>query len=632
MSLEFIQYKDYVKELNIGKKLPNAVYIHETALDSIPISLAKHLAQNILDLKLENDNWNIIKFFKRDHKVALLYYPGFDTYAYPSLNHSYIIDLDTRKYRKSDYSKSDNPPILHRKETFVQDSYPLIETFKEITSEGESIDLYVNTKRIGFKNNWEKLIKSKGYYLDDKGRLHALDSKPIIHSNTSFDGTVKRHKTAIDRNHLSQPMQALARHHYLNGDFNVLDYGCGKGDDVRELEAHGVNVIGWDPVHRPETNRTNQDIVNIGFVINVIEDKQERTDTLKKAWSYADKLLVVAVMIAGESKINEFTPYKDGVITSIHTFQKYYSQGEIRYYIESALDDNAIPIGQGIFFIFKDKINEQLFLSDRQRIKRDWNQITQRLISIKPKVIHKTIIERNIELFTDYWNTTLELGRIPANDEFEFSDQIRRITGSHKKTHLSLIKYFGDNIFFDAQQKRKEDLLVYFALGLFEKRRPQTKMPESLKRDIKVFFNSITSAHDLAKTMLFSVGNPQTINDACVDAFKLINCGLLEESHSYTFHKKYLSDIPAILRIYVGCAIQIYGDIDDMHLIKTHIRSSKVSLMRYDDWEKNEPLLLERIKIKLRDLDIEFYDYGEKYNPTPLINKNNFLNKVQSFK
>ena len=56
-------------------------------------------------------------------------------------------------------------------------------------------------------------------------------------------------------------------------------------------------------------------------------------------------------------------------------------------------------------------------------------------------------------------------------------------------------------------------------------------------------------------------------------------------------------------------------------LIKAHIRSGKVSLMRYKDWEKEVPLLTERIKIKLRELDIDFFDYVGDYEPTPLQNK-----------
>jgi len=624
--MEFLTYREIIKGLRIGKSLPGSIYIHVSNFTDLPISLAKLTFDTANNFNISDNNWNIVKFYKRDFKLAYLHYPEFDHDSYPKLHLSQIVDLNKSTMRKSDYSKSSNPPILHRKETFVPDNYPLKILFEDITHEGEAIGLYENTKRIGFKLNWERLIKSKGYFLNKNGRLIPLPDKPVPQPHlTSFNGDVERHKTAIDRNHLSQPMQALARHNYLNGDFSILDYGCGKGDDLRELEAHGINAIGWDPVHRPDTDYSKSDIVNLGFVLNVIEDKSERTDTLKNVWSHTSKLLVVSVMIAGESKIEKFKAYKDGVITSINTFQKYYSQGEIRYYIESTLGIKSIPIGQGVFFIFKNSTDEQIFLIERQNIKRDWNQKTQRQYIIKPKTIKKSVIEKNKELFNDYWNTTLDLGRIPANDEFEFSDQIRSIIGSHNKAHNTLLEHYGDNIYIESQQKRKEDLLVYFALGLFDKRKPQTKMPESLKRDIKVFFKSITSAIETSKELLFSVGNPETINQACIDAYTELGTGNLEDNHSYTFHISNLGSIPAILRIYIGCATQLYGDIENIHLIKAHIRSGKVSLMRYDNWTKNEPLLIERIKIKLRDLDIDFFDYGDKFEPTPLINKEIYL-------
>ncbi len=43
--------------------------------------------------------------------------------------------------------------------------------------------------------------------------------------------------------------------------------------------------------------------------------------------------------------------------------------------------------------------------------------------------------------------------------------------------------------------------------------------------------------------------------------------------------------------------------------------------MRYDNWSKNEPLLIERVKIKLRELDIDFFDYSGEFEPVPLLNK-----------
>ncbi len=99
----------------------------------------------------------------------------------------------------------------------------------------------------------------------------------------------------------------------------------------------------------------------------------------------------------------------------------------------------------------------------------------------------------------------------------------------------------------------------------------------------------------------------------------------MDEGHSFTFNKSQLGELPSELRIYIACATQLYGDIDDFQLIKAHITSGKVSLMRYDDWSQDEPLLLERVKIKLRELDIDFFDYSGKFEPVPLTNKSSFV-------
>ena len=82
---------------------------------------------------------------------------------------------------------------------------------------------------------------------------------------------------------------------------------------------------------------------------------------------------------------------------------------------------------------------------------------------------------------------------------------------------------------------------------------------------------------------------------------------------------------PVELRVYVGCASQIYGELDNVSLIKAHIFSGKVSLMVYDDWEKDVPLLTERIKIKMREQDIDFFDYVGNFEPQPLINKSSYV-------
>ena len=624
--MEFHAYKKLVSEIEVGKSLPDSIYVHESTISHVPAKLVEITLKLGDSFNIPDESWNIIKFYKRDFKITFLNYPGFEEESYPALHSSYTIDILKNKVRKADYSTSDNPPILHRKETLITENYPLYKAFKEITLEGEKIGLYKNSRNIGFQKSWNRLISNRGYYLDESGRLHPKCNGTALNENSpQSTAVIERHKTAIDRNRLSAPLQILAKHDYLNGDYSIFDYGCGKGDDLIELEAHGITCSGWDPVYRPDADIQKSDIVNLGYVINVIEDRQERTEAIFNAWKQAKKLLIVSAMIAGESLIGRYMPYKDGVITNRNTFQKYYSQSELRSYLETVLNENAIAVGQGIFIVFKDKLEEQEFLLKRQHITRNWRQLTTREPKSIANQITQDLIKRQQSLFDNFWETCLDLGRIPANTEFEFSDEIRKIAGSHNKAHQALLQFYDKKVFEQAKQKRREDLMVYFALGLFGRRKPQNKMPDSLKRDIKVFFSSYHDALDEAHATLFSVGRPEVMQDACVKAYAALGCGNMEEDHSFTFHRKYLNDLPIELRIYVGCATQLYGDIENFDLIKAHITSGKVSLMRYDNWSKDVPMLLERVKIKLRGQDINIFDYSGEFEPQPLHEKYKFM-------
>lgn len=626
--MDFKKFSSLVKSVSLGKHLPEAIYIHKSALELLPKELLEFISKVATALKIGSSEWNLLKLYKRDFKISLLNYPDFETDSYPSLHTSLTIDLQKLSFRKAEYGKTDNPPILHRKETFVTEEHPLLQLFKEITKEGEAIGLYENVRTIGFRRNWLRLISSKGYELNADGRLiRKHESKSEQTKSTVSSGKIQRHLTAIDRNKLSNPMQIIARHNYLDGGMSVLDFGCGKGDDVRELEAHGIDVSGWDPVHNPEGILINSDIVNLGFVLNVIEDREERDDTLRRAWGYADRFLVASVMLAGESFIQQFTPYGDGVITSRNTFQRYYTQSEFRGYVESVLDENAVAVGPGVVVVFKDKMEEQRFLLKRQRIKRDWTQRTQRERKAFPREVSKNLIEIHAELFTDFWNITLDLGRIPANDEFEHSNQLRKVAGSHMKAIQALTDYHGVETFESAKRARAEDLLVYFALGLFEKRKAYKNMPESLKRDIKAFFGTGSEAMAKATEALFSVGNPHLIEQSASEAYKVLQTGEFNPGHSWTIHKDVLTDLPPTLRIYIGCGTQLYGDLSNIQLVKIHFTSGKVSLMSYKDWDKETPHLIERIKIKMRDQDVDFFDYVGRFEPPPLINKSQFLTR-----
>ena len=626
--MDFVGYKKLVGQLKIGKNLPDAIYLHESAMAAVPHDLLGYLFKTIENVELISASWNIVKFSKKDFKISLLHYPSFFDDSYPTLHTSHTIDLEKGTVRSSSYGKSDNPPILHRKETFLEPNHPSVPLFNEITREGEDAGLYQKTRTIGFKKSWEHLIARKGLVLVE-GRLQKTNQKqsPAIAQTDSVE-IIERHKTAIDRNKLSAPMQSLLRHNYFEGQYTIFDYGCGKGDDISILQENGVEANGWDPIYNPDVPKTASDIVNLGFVINVIENPNERKETLQQAYRQTKKILVVSAMLGSESTTSQFKKYGDGVVTSRNTFQRYYTQKELKTYITDVLNAEPVAVGPGLFYVFKDKIEEQNFLVQRQVSKKTWIRLLYSDHPEKLKIKQRSLLERHRELFDDFWNLCLELGRLPANTEFEFSERIRAICGSHARAFAVLTAFYGEEVFKQAAQVRYDDLLVYFALGLFGQRKPYSQMPEGLKRDIKSFFGKYTDALKRAKTLLFSVGRPENIQKACEEFYKRVLKGKMDEGHSLTIHRNYLNDLPPLLRIYIGCATQLYGDIENADLIKIHMRSGKVSLMRYDDFEgKPLPLLLERIKIKLREQTIDLFEYRGKFKPQSIFMKSIYLHK-----
>jgi DNA phosphorothioation-associated putative methyltransferase len=614
------EFTQAVEALSVGKRLPEALYLHREALEVTSSRLYQFALAVSGALKVDPNSWNIVKLSRRQFAISLLDYPTFYTDAYPALTTSISIDLARLNHRIVDYSDSDNPPILHRKELMVLPACPHHSNFKMITEEGEVAGLYENTRLIGFKSSWKAHIAKHGYVLVD-GRLFRASMLP------EDDGiNIDRHKTALVRHALSAPMKTLAKHGFLNGELSLFDYGCGRGDDLRELQSHGLDALGWDPNHFPEGEKTAAAIVNLGFVLNVIEDKHERLEALMGAWDLAEKLLVVGVMLANDDFIAQFTAYKDGVITSRNTFQKYYQQAEIRAYIERTLDEQAIAVAPGIFYIFRDKDEEQRFLERRYRRSTHWKQL-----SSPPGLTQgdkaRLLVAKHQDLFAAFWQAVLELGRIPQADEFEQFDDLKSIAGSSAKSLRILLEIQGREEYDQAVNQRTQDLLLFFAMAQFEKRRPYTQLSETLKRDIKAFFIDHHTALQQASAILYQIADTDAIEQACIAAHRSLPASLLNPGHSLIFHKTHLDALPLLLRVYVGAGLQLYGDLDDINLIKIHITSGKLTLTGYDDFEKSVPFLKERVKIKMAEQDIDFFDYVNEAKRPPLLNRSLYIHQ-----
>ncbi|WP_434339580.1 DNA phosphorothioation-associated putative methyltransferase [Motilimonas cestriensis] len=617
--LNATEFKQLVKQAPYKKVLPDAIYLHKSALEHAPEKLVKFIYAVANALKINEQEWDLVKLAKNAFRLSLLHYPDFFTESYPALKTAITIDLEKLSHRVTQYQQQDNPPILHRKETMISPDHECYATFKSITEEGERAGLYEQPRLIGFQQTWLRLIEKKGYTLID-GRLFRNTAAQKQEKPTG----IEREKTAIVRHELSAPMKQLAKHGYLSGEYTVFDYGCGRGDDLRELEAHGIDALGWDPNFRPEDEKINSDIVNLGFVINVIEDQDERIAALINAWELTEKLLVVSAMLGNERTISQFKPYKDGVITSRNTFQKYYDQSELKHYLERVVDEVPITIAPGIFYLFKDKIEEQRFLAQRQRRHHQWQQLTAPTPTNEAQA--RLLITTNLPLFEDYWRHCLQLGRTPAATEFSQNDQLKHLAGSPRKAFKLAESYFDANEFQQAQALKREDLLVYFALSQFDKRKTYVSLPDELKRDVKYFFTQYQQAQEEAKALLFSISNKELIEQACIAAHKILPASVLNQGHSLILHKQWLVMLPAILRVYVGAAAQLYGELEPIDLVKIHITSGKVSFMIYDDFENSSvPFLVERIKVKMMEQDIDFFDYVDPIRQPPLLCKGNYL-------
>lgn len=426
---------------------------------------------------------------------------------------------------------------------------------------------------------------------------------------------IARHRTALRRSTLSSPFRHLADLGFLDGRRTVFDYGCGRGDDLRLLTGMGVDADGWDPVYRPNTPSHPSDIVNLGFVLNVVEDQVERQQTLQTAWELAREVLVVSVMLGYKAHQQRFSAHGDGVRTQRNTFQKYFSQDEFRRYVEETLDTNAVPIAPGICMVFRDTLNEQLFLAARQQVRREW-RLLQRDPGDEPVA---AALERHRPTINAYWTRVLELGRPPVAEECPEAQPLARLVGSWRRIHDWTAQFFRPDELEAAAIARQEDLLVYFALSHFKRRRAYSKLPARLQRDARFFFGGAAKARATGKRALFAIADRDRVLDDTLFCHRELGIGKLDGVHNLTFHCSVLGECLPLVRIYVGCALALFGDLGAVDLIKVHLQSSKVSFLLYDDFQGGQPpLLVERIKVDLARQRVDFFDYHGFQPPQPL--------------
>jgi DNA phosphorothioation-associated putative methyltransferase len=423
---------------------------------------------------------------------------------------------------------------------------------------------------------------------------------------------IARHRTAISRTSLSRPVATAIADGLLRPETSVFDYGCGRGDDIKHLYALGYEATGWDPTHQPLARKNAANIVNLGYVVNVIEEPAERADTLRQAWELAQDLLIVSARMIWESRDLTGRVLGDGLVTRTGTFQKFFEQHELADWIKKTLGTQPIAAAPGVFYVFRDSSAEQRFLASRVYTRRPRTTIT-------PAAMY----EANEAILRPLFDFMSVHARAPKPTEL-FTDDLAAIKenlGSLGRAQRLVRQVTEDDYWKRISTQRRSELLIYIALSRFGRRPRFSHLDSSLAFDIRCSFGTYRDACEQADKMLLACGDPTAIY---LNA-RSSTVGKQTPSALYV-HRSAMVDIPPILQVYEGCARVLAGSVPEANMVKLSVTSPQVSYLVYPDFDRRaHPTLRTAVTVSLSRLSVDWRDYSQSENPPLLHRKEEFL-------
>ncbi|MCT7351637.1 DNA phosphorothioation-associated putative methyltransferase [Streptomyces sp. 15-116A] len=414
----------------------------------------------------------------------------------------------------------------------------------------------------------------------------------------------QRHHTAIGRARLSLPARRALGDLQLRPGMAVLDYGCGRGGDVRALQHLGLDVTGWDPVHFPEGQRRPADIVLLTYVLNVIEDPAERRRTLLRAWELASSVLVVSARLRWERNQIKGIEYGDGILTQRRTFQHLYAAGELRDYVEEATGVRCLSAAPGIVYAFKDDSARLSYLARQIAPDGEWLASEDTASAISAVVAH---LEQR--------------GRMPQLEEMP--QPIISLLGHLRPAELKrLAEQEADPVKVERGAERAAlDTLLFLAVELFHGRGPASSLPLPVQLDIRAFFPSYTEACKRADRLLFKLRDDAYVRRAMNGSI----AGKFTATALYV-HRRALHRIPTVLRLYEQCASIAAGRPGEWSVVKLRHQGRGVSWLDYPEFDTDpHPRLAASYAVDLRTLKSSFTSYADSVNRPLLHRKHEFL-------
>ena len=491
--------------------------------------------------------------------------------------------------------------------------------------------------------------------------------------------TIKRKRTAISRTFLSRPVTRALEDGVIREGSTVFDYGCGRGGDIKRLAQLGYKASGWDPSHAPNAPRQQANVVNIGYVINVIEDPRERAVALRNAWELAEEALVVSARLDWEQRGAATSAYSDGLLTGADTFQKYYTQDGLRAWIDSTLDARSVAAAAGIFYVFRHQDAAQRLLANQTRGIRPHRQDIAELIyqqneeTLEPLQTfaekHRKLpspaelpngqdlvdefgsiraafalirrvtdasnwhdvdlgrprkserrFEQNLPVLQPLLDFVTERGRLPRPDELTNTTGIDEEFGSIRAAFSLIRRVTQAELWATSEQTARDNTLVYVALAAFNGRPRLSELPHEVQYDIKDFYSNYKNACNKADTLLFSLADQNALSQACAQS----QLGKLTPEALY-IHRDGVQLLSPLLRVYEGCARTLTGTVPGANILKLNRLKPQVSYLAYPDFDTDpHPALTAAVISRIPQLHVTYRNLLDSDNP-PILHRKETL-------
>lgn len=411
-----------------------------------------------------------------------------------------------------------------------------------------------------------------------------------------------RHRTAMVRHALSQPMSLLVQYGLVRADTTVFDYGCGQGDDLRALAGNGIVASGWDPHFAPHEALMEAETVNLGFVLNVIEDVDERRTALLEAWKLTKSTLAVSTMVTGQVSTEGLTPYRDGFVTRRGTFQKYFAHAELRSLLSDTIGSDPVAVAPGIFFVFRRSEDREEFLL-RRRIGR--RSTTAAYVSTRPRGARPAtpdLADRIAPALVAMGEIGRIRGRLPHPDDLTpdvLALLAKERVSFQRAKDLCISTTLSPEELERAAAAMREDLLVHDALARLNRSGEPDRIGGAMMRDIKAHFGNRTELRSSSTDYLMGLADDAALRTAA-DCAVAEGVGAIDHNGRLLVDARRVEDLPGMLRVYLGCAAVLAGEPSGESIVRIDFQKKRVDQMRLEARASHFPRLTVTTRIDLK--------------------------------